>query len=143
MRRWWSTGARPGGRAGLIPDIRDELGMWQFPDSQVEMLRLHTRVIRAYVPKPFNGTATLLLPRAGPLLGPWLNVADLGWAPIARGGVDVQLVRGSHSTVLTDAFAGPLAERIERCIREAEARARLAAPAGAAGREWLALVRRA
>lgn len=103
-------------------DIRDELGLWRFPDSQVEMLRLHLDALRAYVPKPFDGRATLLLPRTGPLLGPFPEVTDFGWKAIARGGVDVHTVPGSHTTFLNDPFAATIAERIEDSIRSAEAR---------------------
>ena len=57
-------------------DVRDELGLWRFPDSKVEMLRVHLDVLNAYTPKPFNGRATLLLPRTGPLLGPFPELND-------------------------------------------------------------------
>ncbi len=109
--------------AAPAPDIRDELGLYRFPESQVEMLRLHLEVITEYVPKPFNGMATLLLPRTQPLLGPWPEEnTDMGWRDIARGGVEVHSVPGSHSTFLSEPFAGPLAERLEQSIRDAEQR---------------------
>jgi len=111
-------------------DIRDELGLYRLPESQVEMLRLHVKVIADYLPKPFNGTATLLLPRTRPLLGPWPEEnGDMGWKDIARGGVEVHSVPGAHSTILIEPFAGPVAERIEESIRDAEARIAAAPPA--------------
>ena len=133
MRRRRQQHARPDGDAGTQVDIRDELGLYRFPESQVEMLRLHVRVIRAYEPKPFNGTATLFLPRTGPLLGPWPQIDDMGWKDIARGGVEVHSVPGSHSTFLGEPFAGLLAARLEQCIRDAEARPAAAPPAVALG----------
>ncbi len=113
--------------SGQATDIRDALGLYRFPESQTEMLRLHLRVIDEYEPKPFGGKATLLLPRAGPLLGPWPQTYDMGWKDIARGGVEVHSVPGSHSTFLSEPFAGPLAERIEQSIRDAESRLAAAA----------------
>ncbi len=113
---------RRGDGGETTTDIRDELGLYRFPDSKVEMLHLHLRVINAYVPKPFSGRATLLLPRTGPLLGPWRQADDMGWKRIALGGVDVASVPGSHSTFLSDPFAEALAARIEQSIRDAEMR---------------------
>lgn len=109
------TAARP-------RDIRDELGLWRFPDSKVAMLQLHLDVLRAYVPQPFDGRATLILPRTGPLLGPFPEVNDYGWRGVARGGVDIHTVPGSHSTFLNEPFASTIAAHIEANIREAEAR---------------------
>jgi amino acid adenylation domain-containing protein len=109
-------------RAEAAPDIRDALGMWRFPDSQVEMLKVHLDVLKAYDPRPFRGRATLLLPRTGPLLGPFPEIQDHGWKAIALGGVDIHSVPGSHSTFLTEPFATTVAERIEDSIRVAEAR---------------------
>jgi len=119
-------------------DIRDALGMWRFPDSQVGMLKVHLDVLKAYVPRPFRGRATLLLPRTGPLLGPFPEVQDYGWGAIALDGVDVHSVPGSHSTFLSEPFATTIAGRIEESIRQAEARLGTPAPAGVAdaGGPW-------
>ncbi|HUU32539.1 MAG TPA: thioesterase domain-containing protein, partial [Vicinamibacterales bacterium] len=128
-------------KSGQPRDIRDALGLYRFPESQAEMLRLHLRVIAEYLPKPFSGMATLLLPRTGPLLGPWHETGDMGWKDIAQGGVDVHSVAGSHSTFLSEPFAGPLAERLEQSIRAAEARVATAPPAVALGPRPVARVR--
>jgi thioesterase domain-containing protein len=116
-------------RAERPRDIRDELGLWRFPDSQVAMLRLHLDVLRAYVPKPFGGRATLILPRTGPLLGPFPEANDYGWKAIARGGVDIHTVPGSHSTF--ERAAAAIAAHIEANIRR---RTRLGDPWAQAGR---------
>ena len=130
VRRLRRRGAGPADDGSMALDIRDELGLYRFPESKVELLRLHLKVITDYVPKPFTGTATLLLPRAQPLLGPWPDAnGDMGWKEIALGGVEVYSVPGSHSTFLSEPFAGPLAERLELTIRAAEARAAAAGPA--------------
>lgn len=114
---------RSGEGRGAATDIRDELGLYRFPESQIQMLEVHVRVLRQYQPKPFNGKATLLLPRTGPLLGPWPDATDdMGWKDIARGGVEVHSMPGSHSTFLGEPFASVVAERIETAIRDAEAR---------------------
>ena len=110
-------------------DLRDQLGMWRFPAHQVPMLRAHHHAIHSYQPKPFNGRVSLFLPRAHPLFGPWPTGDDRAWDELARGRVDLHQVRGSHSTMLTEPFAGELAQRLTACIqcaeREAKARSRI------------------
>jgi thioesterase domain-containing protein len=109
-------------RGAAADDIRDATGMWRFPDHQVEMLKVHHRVIHSFSPGPMNGRATLFLPRARPLFGPWTTGQDPGWERIARGGVDVEAVRGSHSTMLGGQFAAELAARLVACVERAELR---------------------
>ena len=101
-------------------DFRDQLGMWRFPAHQVPMLRAHHHAIHSYKPKPFNGHVSLFLPRTHPLFGPWPVGDDRAWDQLARGGVDLHYVRGSHSTMLTDPFAGELAYVLTQCLANAE-----------------------
>jgi thioesterase domain-containing protein len=140
LPRWVQEDAMPSGpmellgrvrsrlRRGLSPapaedgDIRDAIGMWRFPDYQVEMLRVHHEVIHSFTPGPINGHVTLFLPRTGPLFGPWPVGPDPDWDTIARGGVNVVLVRGSHSTMLIEPFAAELAEQLNHAITAAEER---------------------
>jgi len=103
-------------------DIRDAIGMWRFPDYQVEMLRVHHEVIHSFTPGPINGRVTLFLPRTGPLFGPWPVGHDPDWDEIAHGGVDVVSVRGSHSTMLVEPFASELADQLNAVIDAAQAR---------------------
>lgn len=95
--------------------------MWKFPDSQVEMLEVHRRVLRAYVPRAVGGKVSLFLPRTAPLFGPYPEGQDTGWEQVAGGGVRIYSVPGSHSTMLAEPFAAELATQLEQCIVEAEA----------------------
>ncbi len=94
--------------------------MWRFPDYQVAMLQAHHHAIHSYQPKPFDGKVTLFLPRTAPLLGPWPTGHDKEWDRLARGGVEVHLIRGSHITMLADPFAAGLASRLNAAIEESE-----------------------
>jgi amino acid adenylation domain-containing protein len=113
-------------------DIRDELGMWRFPDHQLPMLRAHYHAATIYEPRPVRGRVLLCLPRTAPLLGPWPAGYDRDWDRIAPEGVDVVSVRGSHSTMLGDPFAEGLAAVINRGVNDAEKRR--SAQSEAAGR---------
>jgi thioesterase domain-containing protein len=101
-------------------DIRDELGMWQFPDEQVPMLELHSAAIKRYVPGPTKAKVVLLIPGASPLLGPASERSSYGWQQYAEGGLDVHVLPGSHATLLTLPYVASLAERLNRTIETAE-----------------------
>jgi amino acid adenylation domain-containing protein len=118
MRRSDAGDAAGGGPAG---DIRDALGLWRFPASKAEMLRVHLKIIDQHRCQPIDSRVTVLRPRAAPLLGPWRDDDSGAWAAIARGGVDIDVVPGSHSTILNERFAPALAQRIEDAIAGAEA----------------------
>jgi amino acid adenylation domain-containing protein len=112
-------------RVGAAPprgpvDVRHELGMWRFPAYQIPMLETHHRALTGYRPRAFGGTIALFLPMAAPLFGPWLVRGAYGWDKLAVGGLRVHLVRGSHSTMLTDPFASELAVLLEHELRQTE-----------------------
>jgi thioesterase domain-containing protein/acyl carrier protein len=128
LRRFWqrmsngqNNGAAPSAPAREL-DVRDRLGMWGFPDHQVGMLAAHHRVIGDYQPKPIEARVTLFMPRAYRLLGPWPTGHDPEWNRLARGGVDLHHVRGSHSTMMVEPFAADLAARLNASIETCEQR---------------------
>jgi thioesterase domain-containing protein len=137
LPRWVADDAVPSGSLELLgrvrsrlrravsrnhDDVRDDTGMWRFPDHQIDMLRVHRQVIRSFSSRAMSSAVSLFVPRTKPLFGPWSEGEDQGWATLAKGGVDVQVVRGSHSTMLIDPFAAELASRIKACIARAEGR---------------------
>lgn len=101
-------------------DLRDRIGMWRFPDHQLSMLEAHYTAFHSYRPTPFGGTVTLFIPRTAPLFGPWPSGGDREWERLALGGVEVHLVPGSHSTMLTERFAEQLAQELNEAIARAE-----------------------
>ena len=103
-------------------DIRDHLGMWRFPDHQVPMLKLHHDVLGAYTPRPYGGRVALFVPDAMPLFGPWPQPERHGWDDLAEGGVSIQVVEGSHATMLQDPYAQELATAIDEVLRRGEHR---------------------
>lgn len=103
-------------------DFRDAHGMWRFPDYQVAMLKAHHQAIHSYEPKSLNGRVALFIPRTMPLLGPWPTGHGAQWDDIARGGVEVHKVRGSHTTMLKEPFVEALGKQLNSCIEEAEPR---------------------
>jgi amino acid adenylation domain-containing protein len=135
LRRAFGIRRGPKGTSTAAPvDVRDQLGMWRFPDYQVAMLEAHHQALHSYQPKPFSGRVTLFLPRTAPLFGPWPSGHDPAWDQLARGGVQVHLVHGSHTTMLRDPFAAGLAADLNAYIEESDRQSRLTRAAALTGR---------
>ena len=107
---------------GRERDLRDVLGVPSFADHQIPMLRTHFEALRGYVPRPVNGTITLVQSRTAPLFGPWATGVDQTWLTLARGGVDTCDVPGSRLAMFVDPFAGELARQLNEAIEKAERR---------------------
>ncbi len=101
-------------------DLRDQLSMWRFPDHQVPMLHAHHQALSSYRLKPCRVRVAVFLPNATPLLGPFREQYACGWHSCAIGGVDEDLVPGSHTTMLMDPFARELAHRLETSLQQTE-----------------------
>jgi thioesterase domain-containing protein len=114
--------SRKSARTPKEVDFRDAHGMWRFPDYQVAMLKAHHQAIHSYQPKSLNGRVALFVPRTMPLFGPWPEGHGAQWDDIARGGVEVHHVSGSHTTMLKEPFVAALGKRLNSCIDEAEPR---------------------
>ena len=88
--------------------LRDELGLWNLSNSELQVVVELHRSIDAYRPQPYQGRVLLVRPRANPLLDNGAHAPSLGWARYVAS-VDEVVVAGSHSTMLAAAFAGELA----------------------------------
>ena len=83
----------------------------------------YNRAIMNYEVMPYSGRITLL--RTSDSTGP----VDMGWAGLARGGVDVRSVPGNHYSMVKEPHVAALAEELKRTVdahlRERAAQARL------------------
>jgi thioesterase domain-containing protein len=116
----WRSAVGGGQSTGKNGDVRDELGMWQYPEREVPMLKLHRSAIESYLPAPTAARVALFIPTAGPLLKARPEADGYGWQPYAGGGVQVHMLPGSHSTLLTSRCASSLAEHLNRDIEAIE-----------------------
>ncbi|MEO8069918.1 MAG: amino acid adenylation domain-containing protein, partial [Acidobacteriota bacterium] len=109
--------ARLRGGDDAEPDIRDTLGMWRFPTYQVAMLERYFAAFQSYEPKVYSGDVLVIRPRANPLFR-GRQAEDLGWRQHVTGTVQVEVVRGSHETMLQE----PLVGHVSKLLSEAVAR---------------------
>jgi thioesterase domain-containing protein len=100
-------------------DIRDALGVWQFPDQHRTFLEVHSRALETYSPRPYDGPMVLLRARTAALAA-W-RPPDLGWGPLAKGGLSIKRIRGAHDNILTEPRVHTLAAELQACLSAAQA----------------------
>jgi thioesterase domain-containing protein len=74
------------------------------------------RAVREYRPEPYEGPITLFRATDRSVTGTYSRT--LGWQRLARGGVRVIDVPGSHSTVLKPGSEPPMAAKLRACLDE-------------------------
>jgi amino acid adenylation domain-containing protein len=74
------------------------------------------RAIRGYHPRPYPGSITLFRAMDRSVTGTYSRT--LGWGRLARGGVRVIDVPGTHSTVLRPGSEPPMAAKLRDCLDE-------------------------
>ena len=70
-----------------------------------------------YIPGTYAGRVTLFRARSQPL---FRAHRELNWPRFATGGVDVRIVPGSHSRLLTSPWVRAVAVNLDSCLRELE-----------------------
>ena len=110
-------GNRLRGRAGGVHEVVDPR---RYLPSHRPVLESHYRLARAYRPGPYPGKVWVFRARIQPMWGG--PAAELGWGPLAGGGVDVTTVPGDHETIVTDEGAPGLAAALDRALAAAETR---------------------
>jgi amino acid adenylation domain-containing protein len=107
-------------------DVRDLLGMWRYPDHEVDRLREEIGAIRAYRFGQYDGAIHVFRARTRVLVGHKHPTPDLGWGRVAAGRLSVETVPGSHDSMFRPPFVRTLGERLdavlERAFHDADAR---------------------
>jgi amino acid adenylation domain-containing protein len=99
-------------------DIRDVLGIPWVPKEWVSFLEQLFASHKAYKPRVYAGRVALFRARTRPLFRLW--EPDLGWSKLAKGGVEVHTVRGSHSNMLREPNVQLLAKALRQSMDTAE-----------------------
>jgi amino acid adenylation domain-containing protein len=95
----------------LLWEIREWLGL-EIPPAKLSAEEGFLLAIRRYVPRPYQGDATLF--RAGD--GSDYPEPKLGWEGLIGGHLDIQQVSGDHDTILQEPHIGMLARLLEGCL---------------------------
>ena len=90
---------------------------YPIPACLQDHLKFFVFAAKRYHPRPYSGRVTLFrAARHDPQYGP---DPKLGWAEVAKEGVDVHEVPGDHISILDDPGVGVLAEKLRSCIDRA------------------------
>ena len=98
-------------------DLRDVLGMWRYPDHEVERLQRFSEATAAYRFLPHDGPIHVFRARTRRLRMSQ-PPDDMGWSRIAQGPLRVETVRGSHDSMFKAPFVQTLARRVEAVVEE-------------------------
>ena len=99
-----------------LEDIRDLVGMWRFPDHEVDRLRQEVGALRAYRFGQYDGAIHVFRARTRALSNKH-PTPDLGWRRVAAGRLSVETVPGSHDTMFRPPFVRTLGERLDAVLQ--------------------------
>jgi amino acid adenylation domain-containing protein/FkbH-like protein len=98
-------------------DLDEVIDVNHFPESELKFWQIHLNALVAHVERPYKGAVTLLRTRGQPILCSFED--DFCWGKLARGGVSVKHIPGSHENIFVEPNVKFLAEQMEECLAEA------------------------
>jgi thioesterase domain-containing protein len=98
-----------GSRVELRPDdVLDQLA--SRPAHVQKVLESHLAAVHRYTPMPYAGRVVLFRTPHRLLQAP---ERDMGWSRLSTEPVDVQMIAGSHATILQEPHVRVLAEKLK------------------------------
>jgi len=114
---WRKLAAKLRGGNCTDVDLDEVIDVSHFPESELKYWQIHLNALVAHVERPYAGHVTLLRTRGQPILCSFAE--DFCWRKLARGGVTVKHIPGSHENIFVEPNVKFLAEQIEECLVEA------------------------
>jgi len=109
-------GSRTGSSSNTV-DIHEYIDPSQFPEEELKLWQTHLNAGAGYKPKPYPGRVTLLRTRTQPFFCSF--DPEYGWGELAKGGVEVRRVPGSHEAIFLEPHVRALAAQVAACMRQA------------------------
>jgi thioesterase domain-containing protein/acyl carrier protein len=103
--------------AAEVVDLDEVIDKNHFPESELKFWQIHLNALVAHIERPYAGAVTLLRTRGQPILCSLED--DFYWGKLARGGVTVKHIPGSHENIFVEPNVKFLAEQMEECLAEA------------------------
>jgi thioesterase domain-containing protein/acyl carrier protein len=97
-------------------DVEEVIDPVYFPESELQLWRIHLRALTEHVDGPYSGCVVLLRTRGQPLLCSFDE--DFCWSRLARGGLTVKHIPGSHENVFMEPNVKFLALELENSLAE-------------------------
>jgi FkbH-like protein len=111
LRRLWP-------QLGLEPvDLEDVIDTSKVPEKEQKLWEIHLRSLVEHVQQPYDGAVTLLRTRGQAM---FCSLADdFCWGGLARGGVTITCIPGSHENIFMEPHVKCLAKELEACLSQA------------------------
>jgi hypothetical protein len=106
-------------------DLEDVIDPAHFPENELKLWRIHLQALVDHVEQSYPGEVTLVRTRGQPLVCSFEK--DFCWGRLARGGVNVRRIPGSHENIFTEPHVRSLARELGAALAEAHARCEVAA----------------
>jgi amino acid adenylation domain-containing protein/FkbH-like protein len=113
-KSWRAVGAN-NGRPTV--DIEDVIDPSLFPANELKLWRIHLDAMKGHVQQPLDGKVVLLRTRGQPLLCSLEE--DFCWRKLAKGGVDIRFIPGSHENVFMEPNVKTLAHELQEVLAQA------------------------
>jgi thioesterase domain-containing protein len=107
--------------ASFMVDIEEVIDPSHIPAQELELWQIHLQALTKHVEQSYAGEVVLLRTRGQPLFCSLEE--DFCWGNLARDGVKVILVPGSHESVFVEPNVQYLAKELDLCLLQAQARA--------------------
>ena len=103
-------------------DIEEVIDPAQFPESELQLWRIHLNALVEHVEKSYPGRVTLLRTRGQPL---FCSLAeDFCWGKLAQGGPEIKLIPGSHENIFMEPNVRFLADALAASLAQAQSDAK-------------------
>jgi len=101
-------------------DLEEVIDPAYFPENELKLWELHLRALAGHVQQPFAGHVTLFRTRGHPLLSSFAR--DLRWGTLAKGGVTVRMIPGSHENIFLEPHVKTLAFNLTAALAATQER---------------------
>ncbi len=101
------------GRRQKMPsavDLDDIIDTAKFPEHEIRLWQAHLQLLMRHTSQPYSGRVTVFRTAAHPLFSSYEH--DLGWGPLAAGGVTVKVIAGSHGNIFLEPHVQDLAQQL-------------------------------
>ncbi|HPU56870.1 MAG TPA: alpha/beta fold hydrolase, partial [Verrucomicrobiota bacterium] len=99
-------------------DLEEVIDPRYFPEHELQYWQIHLRALVKHVEQPYDGAVTLIRTRGQPFLCSFEE--DFCWSRLAKGGVSVVRIPGSHENIFIEPNVRSLARELERCLARAQ-----------------------
>jgi amino acid adenylation domain-containing protein/FkbH-like protein len=98
-------------------DLEEVIDPKYFPKHELKFWEIHLRALTNHVEQQYPGAVTLIRTRGQPFLCSFEE--DFCWSRLAKNGVSVKRIPGSHENIFIEPNVKSLAARLEACLAEA------------------------